>query len=109
MQKEIYQQVQDMLEEDIIQLSVSPWSSHVALVKKRDGKYHFCVDYRKLNAFTQKDSHPLPRIDDTLHRLQGTCYFSTLDLQSGYWQCELDPLAREKTAFTPMGGFTNFS
>ena len=94
-----------MLEKDIIQPSVSPWSSPVVLVKKRDGKYHFCFDYRKLNAVTQKDSYPLHRIDDTLDWLQGTCYFSTLDLQSGYWKCELDPSVREKTAFTTYGPF----
>ena len=57
-----------------------------------------------MNAVTSKDSYPLPRIDDTLDRLQGTRYFSTLDLMSGYWQCEMHESSREKTAFVTYGG-----
>ena len=70
--------------------------------------YRFCIDFRKLNAVTCKDSYPLPCIDDTLDQLQGTRYFSTLDLMSGYWQCELHPSTREKTAFITYGGLYEF-
>ena len=59
----------------------------------------FCVDYRKLNAVTKMDAHPLPRIDDTLDILSGQQYFTTLDLRSGFWQVQMH--AREKTAFPP--------
>jgi hypothetical protein len=62
------------------------------------------VDYRKLNDVTKKDCFPLPRIDDTLDTLEGTKWFSTLDLKSGYWQVALHPDDREKTAFSTGQG-----
>ena len=66
--------------------------------------HRFCVDYHKLNAVTRKDAYPLPRIDDTLDTLSGACWFSTLDMVSGYWQVEVGEKDREKTAFcTPYG------
>ncbi len=58
------------------------------------------MDYRRLNDVTRKDAQPLPRIDDTLNALSGARYFSTLDLASGYWQVEVSPIDRYKTAFT---------
>ena len=80
------QQVKEMLRDDVIRPSASPWASPVVMVKKKDGSMRFCVDFRKMNDATIKDAHPLPRIDDTLESLYGAQYFTTLDLKSGYWQ-----------------------
>ncbi|KAK8781854.1 hypothetical protein V5799_016805 [Amblyomma americanum] len=91
--------VKEMLTDDIIQPSKSPWSSPVGLVKKKDGTLRFCVDYRKLSAITKNDVYPLPRIDDSLDRLRRAKYFSSIDLKTGYWQIEVDERDREKTAF----------
>ncbi|UYV64286.1 hypothetical protein LAZ67_3000151 [Cordylochernes scorpioides] len=77
----IKDQIDKMLEEGIIRPSSSPWSFPVILVKRRDGKYRFCVDYRKLNEVTVKDVYPIPRIDDVLDTLQGSKYFSAIDLK----------------------------
>ena len=102
----VQQQVQGMLQNGIITPSASPWSSPVILVRKKNGSYRFCVDYRALNGITIKDAYPLPRVDETLDSLGGAQYFSTLDLASGYWQVEVDPSDRPKTAFsTPQGHF----
>jgi len=87
--EEVDKLLQDMLKQDVIQPSTSPWASPIILVQKKDGSVRFCVDYRKLNSVTRKDAYPLPRIDDTLETLAGSCWFSTLDLLSGYWQVEV--------------------
>ena len=97
-----------MLANNIIQPSHSPWAAPVVLVGKRDGGLRFCVDYRKLNDLTRKDAYPLPRIDDALDSLNKACWFSTLDLASGYWQVELDPRDKHKTAFTTRQGLFEF-
>ena len=95
--------VNQMLSRNIIEPAQGPWSSPVVLVKKRDGSTRFCVDFRKVNQVTKKDAQPLPRIDDTLDALGAAKWFSTLDLASGYWQVEVEPADREKTAFaTPQ-------
>ena len=106
--EETKSQVHDMLEQGVIQPSNSPWASPIVLVKKKDGKYRFCVDYRKLNSVTQKDAHPLPRIDDLLDSLHGSVMFSTLDLRSGYWQINMHPDDREKTAFATPDALWEF-
>ncbi len=98
----------DMQKQGVIEPSSGPWSSPVVLVKKKDGSSRFCVDYRKLNDVTRKDSYPLPRIDDTLEALAGSTLFSTLDLKSGYWQVQVEEQDREKTAFSLGSGLWQF-
>lgn len=89
-----------------IEPSTSPFASPTILVKKKDGTMRLCIDYRKLNAITKKDAHPLPRIEDIFDTLSGSKYFTTLDLAMGYHQVEMHPDDREKTAFsTPFGLF----
>lgn len=83
----------------IFEESCSLWSSPVVLVKKKNNTWRFCVDYRGLNAVTIKDSHPLPRVDDTLDALAGTTWFSTLDFSDGYQQVEVAQEDREKATF----------
>ena len=100
--------IRDMLHNGVIEPSDSPWSSPVVLVRKKDGSVLFCVDYRRLNSHTRKDSYPLPRIDATLEALSDSAWFSTLDLKSGYWQVEMDPGDKEKTAFSTGSGLWNF-
>jgi predicted aspartyl protease len=107
-ESEVEEMIQDMKKNDVIEPSSSPWCSPVVLVKKKDGSTRFCVDYRRLNDVTKKDSYPLPRIDDTLDTLSGMKWFSALDLKSGYWQVELDPTDKEKTAFSTGKGLWQF-
>ena len=104
-QRELVRKLLDeMIQQKIVEPASGPWSSPIVLVSKKDGSPRFCVDYRRINSLTRKDAHPLPRIDDTLDALSGAKWFSTIDLASGYWQVEVEPSDREKTAFaTPFG------
>ena len=79
---------QEMLDIGAIQWSTSPWASPVVLVRKKDGSLQFCIDLRKLNNQTIKDVQSLPRIEDSLDCLDGATIFTSLDLQSGFWQVE---------------------
>ena len=99
LQTEINQMINDRQKQGVIEESSSSWCSLVVLKQKKDGTRKFCVDFRKLNDKTIKDSYPLPRIDQTLDKLAGKTWFSTLNLKSGYWQVKIRPVDREKTAF----------
>lgn len=107
--EEVRQHLHEMLDGGIIRRSYSPYASPVVLVRKKDGSLRLCVDYRKLNAKTIKDSYALPRIEETLDALTGACWFSSLDLKSGYWQMEIAEEDRHKTAFTTPLGFYEFN
>ena len=89
-----------MLDAGVIRPSNSPWCNAVVLVRKKDGSLHFCIDFRKLNALTVKDSHPLPHICETLETLVGAAQYSTFDMNSGFWQVPMDEGSKQYTAFT---------
>ncbi|UYV71535.1 hypothetical protein LAZ67_8003617 [Cordylochernes scorpioides] len=103
-QREIRSQIRQMLDNDIIEPSYSPFSSPVTLVTKRDKTKRFCIDYRKVNEVISSDVHPLPRIEDILDRLARAKYFSTADVSSAYWQVPIHPDSRPLLAFATIDG-----
>ena len=102
-------QVKEMLEKGIISPSSSPWSSGTVLVRKKSGEYRYCIDYRRVNDVTKKDSFPLPNISEHLDSLGGAQWFSTLDLASGYWQVGMADKDKEVTAFSTLSGLYEFN
>ena len=102
---EVREHIAKMLDSGVIKPSQSPYASAVVLVRKKSGGLRFCVDFRRLNGLTVRDSYGLPRADDMFDRLAGAAWFSTLDLKSGYWQIQLAPEHKHLTAFTvgPLG------
>lgn len=106
--EEVEQQINVMLEQGIIEESSSPWMAPAVFVRKKSGDLRLCVDYRELNKRTTKDAYPLPLPDEVQDQLAGSTMFSTLDLQSGYWQVPVSPGDQEKTAFCPGPGMGLF-
>ena len=87
---------------------MSEWAAPVLFVPKKDGKLRFCIDYRKLNSMTVKDTYPLPRMDECIDTLGEAQYFTTLDAYSGYWQMKIRKQDRPKTAFVCHAGTFQF-
>lgn len=109
MRGEVEKILDEMKQEGVIEKSRSLWISPAVLIRKKDGIIRFCVDFRKLNAVTERDSYPIPRIDDLLDRLSGNAWFTTLDLKSGYWQVRLRPQDKEKMTFSIGSGLRQFA
>lgn len=109
--EEVDRQISNMLDQNIIQPSSSPWNSPLWVVPKKSDasgkkKWRVVIDYRKLNEQTIGDSYPLPNISDILDQLGHSKYFSTIDLTSGFHQIKMDPEDADKTAFsTPSGHY----
>ncbi|KAI3797918.1 hypothetical protein L1987_33182 [Smallanthus sonchifolius] len=106
--QELASQLQELSDKGFIRPSHSPWGAPVLFVKKKDGSFRMCIDYRELNKLTIKNRYPLPRIDDLFDQLQGSTCFSKIDLRSGYHQLRVQEDDIPKTAFQTRYGHYEF-
>ena len=98
--EEVWENLQDMLDGGAIWPSKSPWCNAIVLMQKKDGTLRFCINFRKLNSRTKKDSFPLPRMQETMESMVGARFFSSMDLKSGFWQVQMSEKSRQYTTFT---------
>ncbi|GJV59843.1 putative reverse transcriptase domain-containing protein, partial [Tanacetum coccineum] len=106
--KESSKQLQELSEKGFIRPSSTPWGAPVLFVKKKDGSFRMCIDYRELNKLTIKNRYPLPRIDDLFDQLQGSSVYSKIDLRSGYHQLRIREEDIPITAFRTRYGHYEF-
>ncbi|GJR06478.1 putative reverse transcriptase domain-containing protein [Tanacetum coccineum] len=106
--KELSEQLQELSDKGFIRPSSSPWGASVLFIKKKDGSFRMCIDYRELNKLTVKNRYPLPRIDDLFDQLQGSSIYSKIDLRSGYHQLRVQEQDIPKTAFRTRYGHYEF-
>ncbi|GKE10727.1 putative reverse transcriptase domain-containing protein [Tanacetum coccineum] len=106
--KELSEQLQELSDKGFIRPNSSPWGAPVLFVKKKDGSFQMCIDYRELNKLTVKNRYRLPRIDDLFDQLQGSSVYSKIDLRSGYHQLRVREEDILKTAFRTRYGYYEF-
>ncbi|GJT24268.1 putative reverse transcriptase domain-containing protein [Tanacetum coccineum] len=106
--KELSEQLQELSYKGFIRPSFSPWGAPVLFVKKKDGSFRMCIDYKELNKLTMKNRYPLPRIDDLFDQFQGSNIYSKIDLRSGYHQLRVREQDIPKTAFQIRYGHYEF-
>ncbi|GJW79736.1 putative reverse transcriptase domain-containing protein [Tanacetum coccineum] len=106
--KELSEQLKELSDKGFIRPSSLPWGAPVLFVKKKDGSFRMCIDYRELNKLTVKNRYPLPRIDDLFDQLQGLSVYSKIDLRSGYHQLRVREEDIPKTAFRTRYGHYEF-
>ncbi|GJZ07148.1 putative reverse transcriptase domain-containing protein [Tanacetum coccineum] len=106
--KELSEQLKELSDKGFIRPSSSPWGASVLFVKKKDGSFRMCIDYRELNKLTVKNHYLLPRIDDLFDQLQGSSVYSKIDLRSGYHQLRVREEDIPKTAFRTRYGHYEF-
>ncbi|GKC60891.1 putative reverse transcriptase domain-containing protein, partial [Tanacetum coccineum] len=107
--EEFSEQLMELQDKGFIRPSSSPWGAPVLFVKKKDGSFRMFIDYRELNKLTVKNRYPLPRIDDLFNQLQGSQFFSKIDLRSGYHQLRVHEDDIPKTAFRTRYGHFKFT
>ncbi|GJS00458.1 putative reverse transcriptase domain-containing protein [Tanacetum coccineum] len=107
--EELSGQLKELQDKGFIRPSLLPWGAQVLFVKKKDGSFRMCIDYRELNKLTIKNSYPLPKIDDLFNQLQGSQYFSNIDLRSGYHKLRVHEDDTPKTAFRTRYGHFKFT
>ncbi len=103
MQKIADESLKEMLDKNVIRPSTSPWCSPVVLVKKKNGKYRFAIDFRKINEVSERDAYPMPQVEATLAKLNKARFLSTLDLKDGFWNVKLNKDSIPYTAFAVPG------
>ena len=110
LKEEMQKQIDDLIAQDVIEPSTSPWGSPCFLVAKKSGDYRFVVDLRKLNSCIKIDAHPIPTVEESLDFIgaQSPTYFSTLDLKSGFFQTPIKKESRGYTAFRTSSGLYQF-
>ncbi|GJU21229.1 putative reverse transcriptase domain-containing protein [Tanacetum coccineum] len=106
--KELLEQLKELSDKGFIRPSSSPWGALVLFVKKKDGSFRMCIDYRELNSLTVKNRYPLPRIDDLFDQLQGSSIYSKIDLRSGYHQLRVREEDIPKATFRTHYGYYEF-
>ncbi len=106
LEPDLRRQLGEWLRHDVIEPANSPWSFNLVAAKKKGGKIRWCIDWRRLNEITKKDTFPMPSVQDTISRLAGSHIYSGVDMAGAFHCIDVDPRDREKTAFaTPFGSF----
>ncbi|KAJ0507828.1 putative nucleotidyltransferase, Ribonuclease H [Helianthus annuus] len=106
--QELSTQLQELFNKGFNRPSFSPWGAPVLFVKKKDGTFRMCIDYRELNKLTIKNRYPLPRIDDLFDQLQGSSFYSKIDIRSGHHQLRIQEESLLMTTFRTCYGHYEF-